>query len=370
MEYEAILERIFLYRTQISRKKFLWILLGIIFAILLGIFAVNSTTYYSAVTVFHPDSGGSPGGNIASNPIAMLLSGQSGASESGLMIGALKSRNLSESVTRDSVCYKDGTFLVADLVLEESQSGFSLSRFFRSLFFDPPPERSKESKVISAASLIRYSVMVETNEQGYILFHFSSTKQDLTEIISELYIAKLREYYKFQKTSKAQKNIEFFTQRADSVRRELEIASRSLARYQDRNKYRIYSEGEIYVQEQTVKLEMLKQMYTALIINREQAVSQKLQKTPFIQVLDFPAPPFRKSQRSVPLYIFLGLILGIILGMVWACRKLIKGDIIALIKQSMQSKPSSVENPFPNQSLFGTGKGEFPGVRKDLSYRW
>lgn len=344
MQFEAIIERINIYKGQILSNKRWWILLAFLFAILLGIYAVTSPKYYTAETVFHPEGGSGANAALANNPLALILGGATGGGQSGMMIGALKSRNISEAVAKDSICINDKTMLVADLIMENMNQGFSLTKWFRNLFLKKPPVPSKEAKAIVAGSFIRYGIVVIANDDGYIVFNFTNSDRNITEVVSQIYIAKLREYYEIQKTSKAQKNIDFFSHRADSVRKELEKTSRALARYQDRNKYRIFTESEIYVQEQSVKLEMLTQMHNALIISKEQAISQKLQETPIINVLDFPAPPFTTSKKSLSLYIFLGLFLGGFIGIAWICRNLLKEDAILLIKESMKPLPEEKIN--------------------------
>ena len=180
--------------------------------------------------------------------------------------------------------------MVADIILDIYPTTPTLMAKVKSWMASDDWTPSKEQKVYSMASAIRGSMSTEATTDGFINMVISFYSPEVAGLISQLYITKLDEYYKKQKTAKASNSVDFFTQRADSIKRELTLTTRTLARYLDQHRGIIFSEDRVFPAELEIRQEILKQMFITLTLNKEQAAAQLQQDTPIIQVLDHPNP--------------------------------------------------------------------------------
>jgi len=333
VELIEILSRLKEYRTKL-RKGWPWMLLGaVVFIILMLWYASSKPTIYIAKTLFHPEGKTMGGGQ--DNALSLILGSGAEGGEAGVMVGVLESRRISESVTADSIEYHGQKRLMADVVLAGSPQFFNLQQWIKVLLADTIYPLSKEQKVIWSARSIRSSMSTEITPEGFIQMNIGFYTPELAGIISREYISKLRAYYKQQRTEKAWKNVQFFTSRADSIKRELDAVSRALARFSDRNQGLVYSESRLSQGEKQMQQEILSQMYISLILSKEQAMAQFQQDIPIIQVLDNPDPPYDKLEVSYLLYFFLGLIGGAGLVGAFLVRRMLREDIENIIREQL-----------------------------------
>lgn len=338
MEITELLSRLQAYLTRL-RRAWGWLLLGsLLVAALLVSYGTSKPTIYIATTLFHPE--GKTMGAGQENALSLILGGGADGGEAGVMVGILESRRISESVTSDTIEFHGEPRLMADIVLDAAPKSFNFQTWIRQMLADSIPPPRKEQKVVWAASQIRSSMSTEITREGFIKMNIGYYTPELAGLISREYIEKLRAYYKQQRTEKAWKNVMFFTSRADSIKRELDAVSRSLARFYDRNQGLIYKEASVYPGEQQMQQEILKQMYVSLVLSKEQAMAQFQQDIPIIQVLDNPDPPYGRLQASFVLYLILGLVAGAGLTAVILVRKMLREDIEALIRQQLLSPPA------------------------------
>ncbi|GAB4420993.1 MAG: hypothetical protein OHK0039_35270 [Bacteroidia bacterium] len=316
------------------RRRWPWVLLLSLTIGTLGLFhAYMRPTFYTAKTTFHPEG---RTGNSQESALSMILGGGVENSESAVMIGILQSRRISEAVTSDTIVFHDERRLVADIILQYEPKYYSLVGWAQTRLFPQEPMTNLRSKIIYAARQIRYSLKTQSTKEGFIQMDISFYDPEITGLISRLYIDKLQEYYQEQRTEKALRNVQFYSRRADSVKRELDKATRLLARFYDRNQGLIYKEDELYPTDQQTQQEILRQMYVSLTLGREQALAQYQQDTPIIQVLDHPDPPYARVSASIALYLILGLIAGALLGTVLAIRRMLTADVRLLVMQQLK----------------------------------
>ena len=337
MNLEEIQDKIDQYLGVLRKYRVWFIIIVLMFGIGFGIFASTSPTYYVAHASFHPETNSNSSSMIPSSPLSFLLgSGGLDGNDADRMEEVLMSRKLSEAVVRDSVFIDSTQFLLADLVLEKYPKKFSLIKFFKNLF-NPPAEDKLDTKVIRAGKYIKTGLKIEKVPSGFLNMDFSFNDYKLSEILSNKYIEKLTEYYTNQKTEKAKINLDFFTERAAFVKRQIDTTATQFALFQERNNRLRFASRMVSAKELETKLEYLKEMYKTLVTNREQAASQLQRDTPIIQVLDEPRPPFFISQKSVLIYSLFGLFLGAFIAVVWLTRKLWWGDIVGYIKMSIEN---------------------------------
>jgi hypothetical protein len=338
----AIIDR---YWSILGPRKVWIILAGLPFAVLLGINAFLYPPTYTARTVFHPDSGSNPLMGDATNPLSLILGNQAEGAQQGQMIEILQSRHINESVAADTIESEGERRMAANVILEMYDPGFSLVQWVIELFTGKPEPLTDEKRIKNAASIMESLLKAETTDNGFIVMLFSCKSQEIGRQLSYRYIHHLSQYYELQRTEKAKKNVEFFTQRADSVKRELDKVTYGLARNIDQNQFRIRATSEVYPSELRAKQEILKQMFITLTINREQAIAQLQQETPVIQVLDRPEPPYTRKGRSFIKFGVMGWFLGSFFLALFFVRNLLREDIGNLIYQILSGTASSNQQP-------------------------
>ncbi len=323
-------------------RRGLILLIGLPLGILMGIQAFFTPPTYTTKSVFLPDSGGNSMMGSIDNPLSLILGNQTEGSDQLQMLQIMQSRMLNEAVAADSIETESGKVWVAEKILELYASGFSLKGWVIGLFIKDEP-MSQRTKVVTAGKILSGLMNAESNDNGFIEMTFSCLDNKVAGPISYKYIEHLRSYYNDQRTQKAKLNVEFFAQRADSVKRELDKVNYSLARNLDQNQFRIRATSEVYPAELRAKQEILKEMYISLGISREQAVAQLQQSTPVIQVLDSPEPPFDRKGKSWLKWGVIGWFLGSLLFALWMTRKLWIEDVSVLIKQLLSGQPAGEE---------------------------
>ncbi|MEM7370875.1 MAG: hypothetical protein AAF587_19830 [Bacteroidota bacterium] len=341
MQIQEILQRLGVYVDRIRRKWLVILLFAIPPATYLVLESFVKPPLFLATTVFHPDTGQQVGVN-RENPLSLILGNPGEGGETGFMIGVLKSRNISEAVTSDSIDWKGERRLVADVIYDVYPLHPSVFSQLKAFISRKPQPLGKESKIYFMASAIRSSMSVEATPDGFINMVISFYSADMAGLISRLYIKELDEYYKKQKTAKASNSVSFYTQRADSINRELTTTTNKLARYLDQNRGNIFAKDQVYPAELRIRQDILKQMFVTLTLSKEQAAAQLQQDTPIIQVLDHPNPPYKSLRPSTMLYLMVGLVFGIFVGIFWVCRHLLYEDVEQIIRDQLlsQNKPS------------------------------
>lgn len=255
------------------------------------------------------------------DPISILMGSSDGSASGQQMIGVLQSKSISEAVVADTILWHDTERLLAEVILEERpQPGFSLIGMIQQIFIEDTG-LTYNAKIIQSSQQLMREQSLETSEQGFIVFSFGFYNPVLCQLIAEKYIDNLISYYTKQKTAKAQLNVDFFTERTDSVKKELDVVSARRARAIDQEQYRVFARDMVSTAELDAKLEMLKEMYIQLVASREQFIAQLKRETPIIQVLDPPKPPFDVEGPSVLVH-FLGGLIGVIFVLcAWITRR-------------------------------------------------
>ncbi len=302
-----------------------WLMIGLALAagVGLAVRAWLAPKTYMAVTVFHPDTGagGTSGINVP-DPLTFLMGGRETTASGQQIMGVLKSRSISEGIVADSIAWDGDTTLLADVVVQEAPFSFSPVRMVMRWFSANDSGPTYQSKLIHAGSLVRKGITTEMSEEGFINFFLGYYDPLLTQILAEKYIHHLEEYYTQQKTEKAQMNVDFFTQRADSVKKELDKVAASRARLMDQAQHRVFARDQIQAAELDVKLQMLQEMYIQLVASREQFIAQLKRETPVIQILDPPKPPFDVVGPSFIKSFLIGFVLAVFLLSLWFTRNL------------------------------------------------
>lgn len=330
------------YKAPLLRRKWTIIICSLILGTCLALWAYFSPYQYIATTVFHPATDEVGSGLDLSNPLAILAGGASASASDQQMIGVLQSQSINQSVASDTVVWKGKAFLLADLIIEHTPKKLiSLKRIFS--LFQSQDSITITQKTTRAAKLLMKNQVAEVNEHGFIDHSIRFYEKDLSQLIAEKYIEELIDYYTKQKTEKAKTNVAFFTERADSIKQELDLVAASRARVVDQEQYRIFARDQISTAELDIKLDMLKEMYIQLVASREQFIAQLKRVTPIIQVLDPPIPPFEKEKTSILKAFLGGVFLVVFLFTVWLTKGEWIPDLRHLIISTIDGKSSRTE---------------------------
>ncbi|MEL6591446.1 MAG: hypothetical protein AAFQ68_15255 [Bacteroidota bacterium] len=362
-----ILRRIGEYRAQIWSRKW-WILgLSVLLMAFFGYRELKKPTQFIATAKFHPENEGSSSVNL-DNPASLLFGGGLVPEESQNMIGILKSRRIFEAVLRDTIVVHIDTFFVYRqahpygiyqkggrrdsislieaekiLLVDKVEAIFrgepSLLQRFLAWLLPEEQQRSFASRLYRAGRQLDDRMSATIGDEGFIDFSLSVPNKVYAKILADKYIIALRAYYQNQKTEKAKRNLDFFTYRADSVKTELDAVNRRVANFLDRSRYRVMASEEVLPRELQVTSELLQQLYISLMLSKEQAASQLQEDKPILQVLDVPRPPFKVEKGSLLKGIILGLFLGVGFLSFWFCRKLIREDLMGLLRRSLTPPP-------------------------------
>lgn len=311
----------------------------------MAIYAWTRPTLFISISSFHPETNTTGMGFNPENPISFILGSGRETVEGTMMIGVLKSRNLSEGISGDSIPGPRGPVLLADSILNNLPPNYNPIVWISGLFSEDAPLPLRNKK-IQAGRVIRGGLTLTTTEEGFIKMEVAAFRPELAGLIADKMIDALSAYYKEQKTAKAEANVVFFNIRADSIRKELDTAAAEMAYYQDKNRYRNDARNTLYLTKKQVEIGYLQEMYTQLIISAETAKSQLKQDTPIIQVLDYPEPPYIVLAKSLVVYGIAGLILGLMLGAAWTMRNFIIEDLLVLIRnEDPEQRASGGDNP-------------------------
>ncbi|MFK7925217.1 MAG: hypothetical protein AB8H47_24900 [Bacteroidia bacterium] len=356
------------YQAVIWKRKWWFLGVGVVLAIAFGYSELSTPTEYIAKAKFHPESESSSSLNL-DNPVSLLFGGGMVPEESKNMIGILKSRRIAESVVGDTIILYADTFFIfqasrpfglyqegmrtdtvwlegeekiflADKALELFNGEPSFIDKTIAFFMEPLPPKSLSRKIYSAGRKLGDRMTSYVGEEGFIDFSVTVPDAVYAKVLADKYILALRTYYQNQKTEKAKRNLDFFTIRADSIKRELDLANRGIANSLDKSRYRVMASEEIVPRELEAKSTILQQMYVNLMVSREQAVSQLLETTPILQVLDYPRSPFDTIRGSLLKGIIIGFGLSFLVLGFWFTRKLLWTDFKTLVNNSL-SPPSA-----------------------------
>jgi len=134
------------------------------------------------------------------------------------------------------------------------------------------------------------------------VFSVEMTKQ-LVSVVSSFYIE--------TKTKRSAQTVSILQSKADSIKREYDIALSGRAAISDANLNPAFQSPQVAVQKRQTDITVLSTAYTELIKNLEIAKFNLLQNTPLIQVIDEPETPLKKIKSS---RFLTGVIWGILFG--------------------------------------------------------
>ncbi|MDA8956326.1 hypothetical protein N9H19_01740 [Flavobacteriales bacterium] len=151
------------------------------------------------------------------------------------------------------------------------------------------------------------------NETNIMSLKVRSENEDFSLKLVESLITKLDRFYISVQTAKSQLNLNFISNRADSVLTELQTAELMYADYKDSNFGVKKSKGFLQELRLQRKVQILNVMYSEIVKNLELSKFTSLNQKPLISIIDNPKLPLKSNLKSKPKYFILFAILGFFL---------------------------------------------------------
>lgn len=302
---------------------------------------ISYTTKFTLLPSQNTGAGGMP---ADLSPLSYILGSSGVGGSSSDLIPIMASRMFRESITADTIQWQGKKCLFADILLDSIPKPSPFQKWLNSLLYDEYGPPNLKSKIANTAKMLEFSVVVAPHEDpafmGVTVITYENICPTLVQLVGNSYVQKIQSYYKDKKTEKTRKLYEFYVNRTDSIRRELDGRMRKTARMEDEDKYRVFAQTELPKVEAQKESEILAQMYAQMLAMREGALNDYLKDAPTLQVLDAPEPPFDLIKPRPLVMLVIGAFLGIFLGVILSVQKLLRQDIAAYLKKAMADNES------------------------------
>ena len=318
---------------RLSRLKIVIFLGGILFAILLFLYARSVPMIYSVKSSVYPLTAG-PDDKSATSKISELLGGSSSSKtlsdEANVNIEEVgKSKRTREAVAAERLAIF-GNKRIALILIEDYNKNKS--------FFVPALKiPTNDAELISTGgSLLKDYYTVKFNKNSLLEMVFTSSNEKLITPTSLILIDKISQFYKELKIKKAQFDFDFTQKKVDSL--EVVLRKYDNQRINLNNTTLFVQPGKLQYTVPKENLETNKLLVLAqrngAASNREEALWRKQKVTPIIEILDSPLPPFDEKKPSKIIYAAGGFILGCIL----FSLLLISGILYKYLNKTVQNK--------------------------------
>jgi uncharacterized protein involved in exopolysaccharide biosynthesis len=170
------------------------------------------------------------------------------------------------------------------------------------------------------------SVSVDS-ETGVVQLAVTTRWPQLSESVAERIIDLVNHFNLETRRSQASEEREFLSQRLSEAKRELRVAEDSLEAFLENNR-RYQDSPPLRFEHDRLQrgVNLHQQLVTSLAQSLEQAKIEEVRNTPVITVVEPAEKPARPDARRLKLQGFLGLVLGTVIGLMWAFGRDIAGS--------------------------------------------
>lgn len=320
---------------KIKARKVFIAFVGVVFAALFFLIAFLSKPIYTSRATLFPLNN-TPENSMSTANLGTLLgittnSVNSFSNEAQINIIELaQSRNVRESVVAVRLPqFQDKT--IAQLLIENYNQNVGIFGSKINIASDTLQTYA------TAADILKTSLDATVNKNGVLELYFNNNNLELVKPISEVIIAKISQFYIDLRTQKAQRDYAFINQKIDSFDVVINRFDKSAIQLDKTTlftpevlQYTIPKDNIAYD-----KTRLLRQR-DAAIASRDEALWRLQKATPIIATLDKPNPPFDVTKKSVPVWMLLGFILGIVASLLILVRK----PVLAYIKEEISASLS------------------------------
>jgi len=168
-----------------------------------------------------------------------------------------------------------------------------------------------------------------SEETGIMELSMNTRKEELSINLLEGLYENLSEYYIQKSTEKQRKTYDLVAAKTDSLQGELRSAEYSLANFMDKNRGLYNRKDQLEQFRLEAKVKMLGTAYAKVVEQKEIAEFALNDKTPVVQVIDYPISPIEPSRSSIVKKIVFALVLGGFLGAFFIIGRKIFRDTLA-----------------------------------------
>lgn len=265
--------------------------------------------------------GGGAGASAISSLLGISGSAKSFSSDASVNIVELAtSRRTGEAVAKLKV-KELGNKNFAQLLIQENNR---YTGFLQNKKINFPKDTL--SLINIGTNILRENLSAKVNKNGTLELGYTGSDKNLVRLISYAYVDRISEFYIDLKKEKAQLDYNFAVKKVDSLGEVIKNLDARLIKQNESNFF-VNSELKRYsIPKMNLEQEkqVVQQQYFYAVSNRESAAYTLQKETPVIKMLDNPEPPYAISKKSAFIYTAIGLIIGIFLGIIIVCWKLIR----------------------------------------------
>ena len=320
--------------TKIRKYKFLIIICGIGFGLLLFFNAKSKRPVYTAKATVFPLTNASENA-ISSNALSGILgldqSSKSFSSEASINILELtSSRNVRERVASTRLP-QFGNKTVTELLIADINNHKS---FFAENIKLPA---DSETVTILGSELLRNNFSAKMNKNGVLELYFSSPFKEIITPVSNIFINKISQFYIDLKISKALDDYNFTIKRLDSLQRVVSTVDKKALILQNTTFFTPLNKLEYEIPKENISMERNRVVRQRdMSVNNREEANWRLQKaTPIISILDAPKEPFSVESSSSKLFGIIGFLLGCIISTLLLISGIIFNYFKLVIKKSL-----------------------------------
>lgn len=307
---------------QLKRLKWLVVALGLGMAVLLFFFARSKRPIFTAKSTVFPLTN-APDNSLTSGALSSILglseTPKSFSSEASINIIELAlSRNVRESVAMTRLP-EFGNETIAKILFDDMNT--------HKPFYGKKLETPKDSVqwAILGGEILKPLLNAKMSKNGVLELYFSSVRRDLVTPISYTIIDRISRFYIDLKIKKAMADYDFTIRKIDSLQKVVSGADQRAIALQNATFFAPEDRLEYILPKENLNADRnrVNRQRDIAQNNREEALWRLQKATPIISVLDKPTEPFTVSKSSPIVYAIFGFMLGVILGVFIALRKLL-----------------------------------------------
>ena len=145
-------------------------------------------------------------------------------------------------------------------------------------------------------------------KSGVVTLAVTYKNEDFSIVLTNAIYKEVIEFYSDQSLAATSNNVQVLTQKADSIRRELDATRRAFAKNSDQALGLLLQEDKVENKSLSFKESMLSLMYAEVQKNLETLKYIEASSMPSFSIIDQPYSPIRPSQRSRLAYSMAGFI--------------------------------------------------------------
>jgi uncharacterized protein involved in exopolysaccharide biosynthesis len=294
------------------------ILTALIFGLAAFVLAWIKPVHFKAESAFIAEETGKSGGLASMMSIASQfgLGSSGGKDNSEKLIEMLKSRKILERAFMDSAVVEGKSDLIINHFIDYTSFGKALKadEQLQSLRFTAgtPLTRVQDSiMMVLHENLHKEGIKTESKKSSSMLkLQILTEHEEVSVALNAAMLKMLNEYY-IETTVARQKNMfDILQNRADSLRLEIELREKMMAKSTDDNMLSFRMEQRVDALRLKREIQVNNLVYAEVIKNLEMARANLLNETPVLSVIDQAVPPLEKVKPAKKYWLAGGLILG------------------------------------------------------------